>query len=240
MLTIILTYFEDKQPLEMWLDTAREVESLADDIRFIVIDDASHEMPAYAYMVGDIPNNISLYHVKEDCGYNMYACRNFAMTQTTTQWNAMINIGMLATAKDLVSIRDMIADGTLNDTIIYGFGDCIIDKNNYIITKENFWDAGGYDLEWTGRPGGQYTLIQRLKLACDVVYLDKSLKRVVEAKKIETPLFVTKNFAPRNSHKANVLYVPQEDVTSTIEARIQCRRTSQDPQKDQLSWIQLI
>lgn len=163
MLTIILSYFEEKKLLEAWLLTAEQVLAQNTNIRFIFVDDCSLQRPALVYFPISVHENISLIRISSDHGYNMYAARNLAMMQSTTKWNLLCNIGVMVDVKSILSIADQIANDKLIANTVYQFDGMPLTKNNFLIHADTFWAAGGYDIEWAGRVGGQNTLLERIQ-----------------------------------------------------------------------------
>jgi hypothetical protein len=178
MLTVILTYNEEYKDLQKWINIANEVCNRSNSVYFIFVDDGSVERPAIAYFnQPELSDKISLYRCTQSMNYNMYGCRNLAMNETQTQWNLMSNIAVTVDADDILAICEMIAEGELDESVVYQFENSELLKNIMLITKDVFWEAGGYDEEWVAVRHGQYTTINRILAAHNVETLPLSVKR---------------------------------------------------------------
>lgn len=225
MLTVIFSYREEHNCIQQWIPIIDEVCSQTSDIFFIIVDDASVSSPAIGHL-GQIDNvdNVSLFRTHNIIGYNMYGCRNLAMQETKTTWNLLCNVSSVLSSKDIISIRDLIADNKLIENKVYEFENCPIDKNVFLITRNNFWEAKGYDYEWVGVRGGQHTTIARIEKICEKDVLPFQIMfyksyvggtRDIDDERIH-PIFSSSNYNSENTEKM---------IYATIEQRL----TSNDP-----------
>lgn len=179
MLTIILTYSDESACIKQWVEVINNVCLRDNDIKIIIVDDASNEAPAIAFMdTLAVPDNLSLYRMRYMVGYNMYGCRNLAMEKTETEWNLLCSMTSIIQPDDIIKIKNMIVNSEVDPNAVYDFVECPLEKNIWLITKDNFWEAKGYDSEWVGCRGGQVTTIERLLSFCTQDTLPYHLIRI--------------------------------------------------------------
>lgn len=223
MLTIIFSYREEHNCLQQWVRIINEVCSRTKDVSFIIVDDASISSPAIGHLSDiDSTDNVSLFRVQHIIGYNMYGCRNLAMKETKTAWNLLCNVSTTLSCEDILSIKNLIETNKLKDNKVYEFGNLSIENNVFLITKSNFWEAGGYDHEWVGIRGGQCTTIARIEKICEkdvlpfLIVHNKSYSNDGVVDDRINPLFSVENYNPENTKKL---------IHATIEQRL----TSSEP-----------
>lgn len=230
MLTIILTYSDETACLRHWIDVIMRVCATTDDINFIIVDDASVAAPAVAFMnMIDLPDSLSLYRTDYMVGYNMYGCRNLAMEETKTKWNLLFNITSTMQPEDIIKINELIKSNMVNDGVVYELANSPIEKNILLVTKEDFWKAGGYDHEWIGSRGGQITTIERLLSLCTKDTLPFNITRILQ------PLSAADNVDNRIQKIHTLSHYDKQRSTDTIRKAIEARLTSNTPSPIQMT-----
>lgn len=116
---------------------------------FQVCDDGSTEYPLLNELKNDpIPHNVRVYRVKKDYGFNSHGARNLLMKESSTYWNCFFDMDVLVT-KELIDT--ILGENLVNDsfymfnTTKYG-----THPNCFVMNKDVFWSAGGYDEEFRG------------------------------------------------------------------------------------------
>lgn len=150
MITINVTYYNDITFLISWHKFMKRNNDEGLDIHYTFCDDGSQNVPAVDFFEKiQAPKNCSLYVVKKDIGFNSHGCRNLLMQQTKTRWNLLSDIDRLYR---LDTIKSMCNTSLLNESEYYI--PCF-DKsqkpsvNDFFVTKDMYWKAGGYDEEYT-------------------------------------------------------------------------------------------
>lgn len=152
-LTLGTTYYNCPELLEKFLDHHRE---FFDEI--IIVDDGS-DVSAEQYIKNR--DKIKLYRVPIDYGFNSHGCRNLIMKETSNDWVVLIDIDRLFI--DPLFATNAIKTKKLNPNILYLFETFADYKNpktlhssvnDFLVHKNHFWKAGGYDEELIGIRSG--------------------------------------------------------------------------------------
>ena len=161
MITLGTTYYNCPEVLQKYIDN--HIDSVD---HLIIVDDGSHEDLRAKTFVKPDPK-ISLYEVTEDIGFNSHGCRNLIMTECQTEWCILMDCDRQIINNGLQTIREDLDD--LDKNTRYSFSahtekkgyNTHISVNDYLIRKETFWLAGGYDEEYVGiRRGDREYFIQ--------------------------------------------------------------------------------
>jgi glycosyltransferase involved in cell wall biosynthesis len=124
----------------------------------IIVDDGSN-IPAKNYIEKN--DKIKLYRVPIDYGFNSHGCRNLIMKETSNDWTVLLDVDRLfidskfATdviktkklREDTLYLFEMFSDYTKKET-------CHQSVNDFLVHKNHFWKAGGYDEELIGIRNG--------------------------------------------------------------------------------------
>lgn len=131
-------------------------------------DDGSMRAPAVDFFEKNPPTpNMRLFRVKEDIGFNSHGTRNLLMKQTTTDWNLNSDIDRRYPDKTLRSIFKN--EHFLNKKHYYSFWERYqsspdrFSVNEYIVHREAFWNAGGYDEEFVNIHFGDRFFLDALR-----------------------------------------------------------------------------
>ena len=163
MFTVITTYYEEPFFLKKFIKTHADA-----NYDVIVVDDGSKITPAINIFNSMHFGKIKLFRAVEDLGFNSHGCRNLAMQQSKTQWNILVDIDY-----QINSINKLLI-GVLNKEVLYAFpvenfktelpptGYHRKSINDFVVTKDLFWRAGGYDTEFTGAHYGDRLFIRRM------------------------------------------------------------------------------
>ncbi len=152
-LTLGTTYYNCPDLLNNFLDHHRDS---FDEI--IVVDDGSSILAE-----NNIKNKekVKLYRVPIDYGFNSHGCRNLIMKELTNDWTVLLDVDRLLIEPKFAV--DIIKTKKLRENTLYLF-EMFSDYNNpdtvhpsvneFLVHKNHFWKAGGYDEELIGMRTG--------------------------------------------------------------------------------------
>lgn len=166
--TIGYTYYNEpdllRQQISLW-------EKYPDKIEIIVVDDGSGEFPAYDVLKDVKFNNgpdLQLYKVTEDLGFNSHGCRNLIATVASSDNILFLDIDCQLSPTDAVFLRRVI----FKESALYKFHLWNFKSkkwtmypghhNCFLVNRNDFWLAGGYDESFTGYHKGDREFIARL------------------------------------------------------------------------------
>lgn len=148
---------------DLLLDFAQANINFVDEL--IIVDDGS------VVPIDNIvkpSNKLKLYRVNRDIGFNSHGCRNLIMSQASNNWVVMIDIDRCF--KDPQYAFESIRRRHLHNKARYLFivhvpqwGHGIHSSvNDYLIHKDHFFSAGGYDEEIVGQRWGDREYFEQL------------------------------------------------------------------------------
>jgi len=177
MMTLIYPYYNSagmlKKQLEGWLALPDKV---LEQIAIILIDDCSPKTPAmpvlkkHGFPNADFP--LSHYRVLRDIPWNQHGCRNLGAKIAEDGWLFLSDIdhvlpvesieGLLCRELDqgkFYTLQRVTAvkkeDGNLKyDLMTDIHGKPKPHPNTFLVTREKFWECGGYDEDYCGTYGG--------------------------------------------------------------------------------------
>lgn len=179
MITLVTTYYNEPEYLQKYIEAFNQHnKSLVK--RLIVVDDGSQKLPAKDVIINQ--DNISLFVVDEDLGFNSHGARNLAAKYVETDWIFFADIDVEIppnTLKDLVEniFRTCVTDSRNNKSknVYYSF---ITGKrkkqsvNVFCIKQKDFWKSGGYDEEYVGIHHGDVHLFKKIDSYMNLKILD--------------------------------------------------------------------
>jgi glycosyltransferase involved in cell wall biosynthesis len=152
-LTLGTTYYNSPELLIDFIDYHKQY---FDEI--IVVDDGS-DLPAEDYIKDR--DKIKLYRVPLDYGFNSHGCRNLIMKETSNDWNVLFDVDRAFI--DPKAAIQTIKNRKLKEQTVYlfeMFSNYNFPKtihpsvNDFLIHRNHFWSAGGYDEELIGMRTG--------------------------------------------------------------------------------------
>lgn len=182
MITILMPYYENKgmllTQLQYWFDYS---EKLLDRIQLIIVDDGSQKFLADRVLrFHSYPDfkDIRVYRVQEDKPWNHMGARNLGFSVADKDW-------ILSTDMDQV-IPQQSMENLLNLKLVRGhfyrptrfYKGQLYKRHNdtYILHRDDFWQVGGYDEDFSGYYGGGSTLFYwQLKNELNEVLLDENV-----------------------------------------------------------------
>lgn len=188
--TIILPYYNQPQILTRQLANWSLYDSTTRDLfRLMIVDDGSQEQPAAHHIqtgVWRYQEGVSLYRIREDIPWNRSEARNIGAKEARTPWILQTDIDHMLTpdnAQWLAAGRHQLdrnrwyrfrrfrrgaADHTRNKDAIprdHVYGEIKPHIDSYLCTPEAYWDAGGYNEDFSGCLGGGSPFLQFMKEA---------------------------------------------------------------------------
>ena len=133
----------------------------------IIVDDGS---PNPASEVIKQHPKIKLYRVTKDYGFNSHGCRNLIMKESANEWVVLLDLDRKFL--DPTEAFDVIKNKKLKNSVMYKFvaynkwtkdalSSIHISVNDFLIHREHFFSAGGYDEELIGvRNGDRQYFVQ--------------------------------------------------------------------------------
>ena len=158
-LTLGSTYYNNPENL---LDFVKLHQDFVDEI--IIVDDGSpEEITRYIYP----SSKIRIFRVKKDYEFNSHGCRNLIMSKTKHDWVVLMDLDrkFIWPEDAFKSIRstNLKPDTLYRFSCHSGYDDTHISVNDFLIHKNHFFSAGGYDEENIGQRWGDREFFQQLK-----------------------------------------------------------------------------
>lgn len=152
-------------------------------LKFILIDDASPKAPALD-VVKRNPNldiDLELYRVLKDIPWNQHGARNLGAKMAPDGWLFMSDIDHTLSYEAIAYLLEQPLDparfytiqrltaAKRNDHSIYfelmlgKDGKSKPHPNTFVVTREKFWESGGYDEDYCGTYGGDGPFMRSLE-----------------------------------------------------------------------------
>lgn len=158
-ITLVMAYFENGQMLKRHLHEWRDwSDEAAADIKVIIVDDGSANDPA-ELRLRQKPDlvarlNIECYRVLgKKIPWNQHGARNLGMMKAPDGWCLMTDMDHLLTAQEAGAMVSMeLAEGNyyVPSRINSDGQPKHRHPNSFILTRESFWQSGGYDEDFCG------------------------------------------------------------------------------------------
>lgn len=177
-ITLGYTYFQDyeylERQLELWKDYPSYVDIfLVDDGSEIhkaldVIQESGWELPEYG-------PTFQLWRCSRNLGFNSHGCRNLIAKYSISDYVAFFDIDMqlsIETVGRLLIKKYSERNLYRHDLWIKHEQRCVPfpgHLNSFLIHKDLFWEAGGYDESFTGHHHGDREFIERILALPDVI-----------------------------------------------------------------------
>lgn len=166
-ITIVMAYYENGGMLDRhlfeWQTYSDEVK---DRFKAVIVDDGSSKDPAFNHLDQNaLPISISLFRILKDIPWNQNGARNLGMS-VSDGWCLITDMDHLLTADQAAILcrKKLRADCfyvPLRRRAIT-MEPYKRHPNSYLLTKELYWLAGGYDESYAGYYGTDSTLRRRL------------------------------------------------------------------------------
>jgi hypothetical protein len=161
MFNLVMPYYENPGMLGLHLDTwAGYPERIRHQFRFVVVDDASPRDPAGSAvnrLLAAPDFELQLYRVEVDRPWAWDAARNIAMHEIPAEWALITDIDHLLTAENA---EKLLARNYNRSKYYVPARRRAVDgqpykphPNSYVIHRDMYWAAGGYDETFVGYYG---------------------------------------------------------------------------------------
>lgn len=160
-ITLGTTYYNNPELLQTFVER-----NLPYVDELIVVDDGSPRYPITDFLQPS--DKIRLFRVTKDYGFNSHGCRNLIMKQATNDWVILIDIDRAFTEPEIA--YNIIKTAVLKENTLYRFTafgnpdgtDAHQSVNDFLIHKNHFFKAGGYDEELIGIRTGDRSFFEQL------------------------------------------------------------------------------
>lgn len=172
VLTLIMPYYLNPGMLELqYAHIAGLPEEVKSRLEFIVVDDCSPQDPAV-----DVPRpdelghlvGFGLYRLRKDIRWNWIACRNLAAKKAVGDWLLMTDIDHIVSLEALqFALSDEPDPGQIYRFSRVNAPDLDPYKphpNTWLMTRDMFWEVGGYDERFSGFYGSDSEFRERCHL----------------------------------------------------------------------------
>jgi hypothetical protein len=157
--TFVYAYYNNPTMLARHLKEWRVYsEHAKNNIRFVIVDDASPVFPAKAVLSAEwlarAQLNVSLYRVIPNIPWNQDGARNLGMQEARTDWAFMTDMDHLVPAGE--ADRILALDGQPrvyympDQRLTNGTSLARPHPNSYLMRVSDFWEMGGYDEDFAG------------------------------------------------------------------------------------------
>ena len=159
--TLGTTYYENPDYLLRFVELHKPY---CDEL--IIVDDGSQQFKAEYYVESD--DKLKLFRVKQDLGFNSHGCRNLIMKQATFDWVALIDLDR--EFFDNGQQLNILHTKKLSKNKVYKFVVHVntpgnkphLSVNEFLVHKDLFFKAGGYDEELVGMRMGDREFITQM------------------------------------------------------------------------------
>ena len=170
--TVGYTYFDEphklKKQFEIW-------KMWPEDIDIILVDDGSDHSPAkdvideVDFKLESFQPNFRLFKVTRNLGFNSHGCRNLIAKYAETDVIMFMDMDMYMYEGDIAMLKLIRYNPEklyFNKMYMYKkqkLSEAPGHENNFIIHKDLYWEAGGYDESFTGYHYGDWEFHERIK-----------------------------------------------------------------------------
>lgn len=163
-ITLGTTYYNCPDLLERFLQKhSKYVDEL------IVVDDGSKKQNCIS-KYSDVDNNVKLYRVHKDLGFNSHGCRNLIASEASNNWIVLIDIDREFDNPEYTF--NTLSTRKLKENVRYLFithyrklsNDTHASVNDFLIHRNHYFSVGGYDEELVGQRWGDREFLDQLKV----------------------------------------------------------------------------
>jgi hypothetical protein len=165
--TLGYTYYDEpellREQLELWKRYPHQ-------IQIILVDDGSQKYPAYDIVKDFEYPDFQLWQVDEDLGFNSHGCRNLIAEVADCEMILFSDIDCHFSPETFAYLKRI----SFNPEKKYNFSFYSSASfkytpwpghpNVFMVSKDKFWEAGGYDESFTGWHTGDREFVERLEV----------------------------------------------------------------------------
>ena len=171
------TYYDAPKKLEEQFNVWKKWPS---NIDIILVDDGSQAVPAKEVidyhqlnLDEEYTPNFRLFKVTRDLGFNSHGCRNLIAKYALTDWLAFFDIDHIMYPSDAARLKKQNFDNDpekiYRHSCYYEWKQLVLPPpghfNTFVIHKDLYWKAGGYDESFTGHHWGDREFFERIEEA---------------------------------------------------------------------------
>jgi len=195
--TIGYTYYNEPHLLEKQIEYWN---NFPHQIQIILIDDGSKLYPAEEVLKDFTYPNFQLWKVDEDLGFNSHGCRNLIANLAESDNILFMDMDCFISPENVAFLKKVNFDSkkiykfNLFNPSSKQWSDFPGHHNVFIVNRDVFWQAGGYDESFTGYHKGDREFLRRLEKIATVSKISNSLgiSVVRGGRKVEVSSEVTK------------------------------------------------
>ena len=158
-ITITMPYYDQPEMLEVQIKVWEQYPDWVKEcLEIIVVDDGSRVHPAFDVFpdpLRDIP--VSLFQIKENIPWNHGGARNLAFDRMEEGWAVLMDMDHVLPVESICSLLKM----ELRPEMVYiparyrmlsawDWEEINRHSDSFILTREKFWEVGGYDEDFSG------------------------------------------------------------------------------------------
>ena len=182
-LTITMPYYDAPEMLLKQIESWQQYpEWVTECVSVIIVDDGSPNHPAVD-ILDEIDSKfpLSLYRIEENIPWNHGGARNLAFTQMQEGWTLLTDIDHVLPLEGVCSLLTK----HLREYCIYipsryqvsgvlDWEEISPHSDSFVLTREMFWQVGGFDEDFSGYWNGVSHLFRRhlLKLSDEVIVME--------------------------------------------------------------------
>lgn len=169
---LVVPYYNNPRMLELQLTVWESMPwQFRERFKVILVDDGSREHPAVNFFPDKVAHDVDLelYKIHEDIPWNQNGAHNLGMHVADEGWCICTDIDHVLVPSQLNFVLDMDVD----EKGYYTFGrrqrhalttPFKRHPNSWLLTRETFWESGGYDEDFSGYYGSDSVFRRALDL----------------------------------------------------------------------------
>lgn len=163
----VIPYYNNPLMLQQQIENFSTWGRLLNRFRILIIDDGS-AIPAKA------DPEIEIYRIEEDIPWNQHGARNLG-AHLCKGWTIFADIDHVLDAKNVRRVLAHKASPSCFYRFIGRAGPCY---NQFLMTTDLYWKAGGYDEDYCGHYGGDGEFNRHIKMFAEDALIDAQLLHV--------------------------------------------------------------